>query len=130
MSKGYLISLLILLTGSMLIGAREPESGISATSSSFELIESAYERQEISYGDRIFYQLQAAVAPGDLPERYKGEEIRIVKCGTPLVNQVLDDWDQLSLNQQEKEASYLSRPDLDSEYVYSWNFIVPSCFGK
>lgn len=117
MSKGYSISLLILMAGLLLIGAREPESGPNLASSSFDLIESAYERQEISYGDRIFYQLQAAMAPGDLPEKFTGERIQIVKSGTPLVNQVLDDWDQLSLNQQEWATRYLSRPALDSEYI-------------
>ncbi len=86
-------------------------------SSSISLIENAFKAGQITQGDKIFFKLQAIIAPRDLPTQFKSASEEIVPCGTPIVMDVLNNWRQMTADQQQAATAYLARPSGDMIYI-------------
>ena len=108
-------AILLLITHSVMSGS-EDNTDYRRTGS-IGLIETAYSTGKIVRGDKIFYNLQAVLDPGSLPEEYKAGGESIIRSGTPFVNEALDNWEMMSPAQQATAAALLARPDNDSVYI-------------
>ncbi len=84
---------------------------------SVALIEKAYAEGRLSLGDKVFHELQAAMAPQDLPTSLRANVPALIKCGSPYVDAAISNWKILSTDQQTLAAQYLARPSLDSVYI-------------
>ena len=87
------------------------------TGSSIMSIEKAFKEGKISQGDKLFFKLQAIIAPRDLPAQFKSAVEEIIPCGTPIVMEALNNWRLLSPDQQQKATAYLARPNSDAVYI-------------
>jgi hypothetical protein len=86
-------------------------------SSSTELIRQAFLAGKIGEGEKVFRDVQAVLAPDELPVEYKAATKEIIKCGTSIIHETLDKWSLMSADQQAKASSYLTRPVLDYTYI-------------
>jgi hypothetical protein len=86
---------------------------------SISLIEKAFKDGSITRADKIFYNLQAVLAPNDLPANFRAPITELIPCGTPYVMEAQNNWKILSSDQQAIAANYLARPTSDAEYISS-----------
>ncbi len=82
-----------------------------------ELINEAYNSKQISQSEKLLYSIQAVFDPASLPSGLKTDDPGIVKCATPIVNEVITSWDIMTPEHQTQAAAYLARPPLDSTYI-------------
>jgi hypothetical protein len=83
---------------------------------SFEKIESAFLAGNIDRSEMLFEQVKALFAPQNLSSNYKSDSPSLIKSGTEIVMQVLDNWDNFDAEQQELMSSLMSRPSMDHEF--------------
>jgi hypothetical protein len=84
---------------------------------SISLIEKAFTEGKINRGEKMFRDLQAILAPRELPVIYKGAGNDLVRCGTPFVREAQDNWGLMTPQQQSLAAKYMARPTQDSVYI-------------
>ncbi|SYZ73515.1 hypothetical protein TRIP_C21633 [Candidatus Zixiibacteriota bacterium] len=108
------LALTCLSAGSVLANSRPADYKANG---SIALIEKAYSDGKLTLGDKIFRELQAVMAPQDLPSSLASSLPEIVKCGTPYVEEALANWRILTGDQQALATQYLARPNLDSTYI-------------
>jgi hypothetical protein len=113
------LRVLLIIAGSMFLAilcAASSSDSIKALPS-LDKINQACRAGKITEGQKLLYGLQTLLAPRDLPDEFKSEAVPLQACGTPLVFDVLDNWDKMTEAQQSLATSYLARPPLDSLYI-------------
>ncbi len=104
-----LVCCLVVLTG--LVASEESQGN------SFELIEADFQSGDISQHDKMFYEMTAIFSPQSLPQNYTTESLSIIKSGSHLVAEVLDNWSGFSAEQQTAMAAFMFRPSMDTVFT-------------
>ena len=79
----------------------------------FNTIKAAFENKALSYAQYLEYSALNLFEPDKVPEKYRlGEDVKPVKSGTFLVQEIKNNWQVLNPDVQKILAKYLSRYDL------------------
>jgi hypothetical protein len=107
-------SLFALATILMLLGS---SIGSAADSrNSFDKINGDFVAGNIGRTEMLFEQMKALFAPQDLASEYKSTSPELIKSGTGLIMEVLDNWDEFDADQQNLMAGYMAAPIMESQF--------------
>jgi hypothetical protein len=90
----------------------------SANKSTLDLIDQAYRIGEIDYETNLIYRVKTIKHPEQIPQKYRavGEKI-IAKDATPILIEVRQNWEKLSVSAQNEISALLARPGNAYSYV-------------
>lgn len=102
-------------------------SGIASAAdnrNSFEKISDDFGAGKINHPEMLLEKMKAVFAPDDLASEFKSATPAIIKSGTDLVMEVLDNWDDFTAEQQSLLTGYMSGP------IMPFQFDSPGGFFK
>jgi len=109
-----LISVIVTLL--LLVSATIAEAD-SRPSSANQLLLSDYQDGKIDREEYYFRLLQTIYEPEMLPVEYTSSKAEPVKCATPIIMEIRQQWDDLSAEFKSTAARFDIRPDTELEYV-------------
>lgn len=108
------ILIVIIPICSVSVVAQNPQSNSNREKyqlSPLEKIQVAYDAGEIGYEKALLYKVSALFDPNNLPEEYKSDVILVpIKTGTPIMEEVIFNWDNLTPETQALLEEYRVRP--------------------
>ncbi len=83
----------------------------------FSRIRDAYDSGKITNSQRIVYNVQAVFHPETLPQDYYDPTSPLIKSGTGYLLEAIQNWNQLSPEQQSLVTGLMARPPYDTIYI-------------
>ena len=108
------VTILYLLCGISLVVAAE-DSDIKTTD--LNVLEKDFIEKKIGLDEYLSYKCYLIFNPAKLPNKYK-ISVKPLKSGTPVVDQILKNWDSLSPQAQNELKELLDRPQIFNEITF------------
>jgi len=90
---------------------------LNKNAGTFSKIEEAFNSGQITNAERIVYNVQAVYRPKSLPAEFTDLATAPIKSGTGYALEALENWDQLSPEQQSLLTELMNRPPYDTTYI-------------
>ncbi|MEZ5359127.1 MAG: dockerin type I repeat-containing protein [Candidatus Zixiibacteriota bacterium] len=112
--------LLVAVICAMFLGAPANASediSVSAPKSSLDLIQADYQSGIITQSEKLVNEVVAVFAPDKLADKYRTDQMTLIKSGTELAIEIKDNWSLFDSDQQAALSAMLFRPSMDNQFT-------------
>jgi hypothetical protein len=126
------ISIMVLSICSASVMAQESQDNLTETNpqlSSLEKLQAAYNAKEIDYEDYLLSKYYAIFKQEKLPDQYKSMvPVTPIKCATPLISEIKENWSKLSPRTQEQLSFTFKRPTDVNGGIDNQQHVLPKLY--